>query len=191
MALSKATALKPDQLLVDFQAHLTLTSHNTVECLLKLDLNRLDPWLTNNLQASSLVNREDTVALQLNLQPNIATNPWDTAVLQHCPAPEDMAEVLNQPQLHNGVLLLHKVMEMALVVIRDKLYTAARIYDLFWSNYFQVYFALSSSYGLMGSRDIKFWWHNLIFACALVSYLRLGRAALKLHRALYFKIIFF
>lgn len=143
-----------------------LISHNMVECRRKLDLNQLDPWLTSSLQASSLVNKEDMVVLQLNLQLNTATNPWDTGVL---PVLEDMAGVLNQHRPRSGVLQLHKVTETALVVTRANFYTAARIYDLFWSNSFQVYFALSSSYGLMGSRDIKFWWHNLISASVLWS----------------------
>lgn len=82
------------------------------------------------------------MVLQPNLQLNTVTSPWDTVVQ---PVPEDMAEVLNQHQPRSGVLPLHKVMETALVATRAKFYTAARIYDLFWSNYFQVYFALSSS----------------------------------------------
>lgn len=106
------------------------------------------------------------MALQLNHQHNTAINPWDTVAL---PVPEDMVEVLNQHPLRNGALPLRKVMETVLVVTRAEFYTTARIYDLFWSNSFQVYFALSSSYGLMGSRDIKFWWHNLFSASVLWS----------------------
>lgn len=114
MALSKATALKPDQLLVDSQVHLTLISHNTVECLRKLDLNQLDPWLISSPQASSLVNK-DTVVLQLSLQHNTATNPWDMVAL---PVLEDMVVVLNQHQPRSGVLPLRKVTETALVVTK-------------------------------------------------------------------------
>jgi len=106
------------------------------------------------------------VVLQLNLQPNMAPNLWGTVAQ---PVPEDMAVVLNQHRLRSGVLLLRRVTETALVVTRAKFYMAARINDLFWSNSFQVYFALSSSYGLMGSRDMKFWWHNLISAFVLWS----------------------
>lgn len=115
MALSKATALKLDQLLVDSQVHPTLISHNTVECLRKLDLNQLDPWLISSLQASSLVNKEDMVVLQLNLQLNTATNPWDMVAL---PVLEDMVVVLNQHQPRSGVLPLRKVTGTALVVTK-------------------------------------------------------------------------
>jgi len=115
--LSKATAPKAVQLLVDTQEPHPLISLNMVVCLNNPDLNHPGRSLTSSLQASFLVSKADMVDHLPNLQVNTLTSRWVMEVLL---ALVVMAVVLSKHLMLNGVPPLPKALETGLVDTRDK-----------------------------------------------------------------------
>jgi hypothetical protein len=116
MDLNKDTVPKAVQPLVDIQELLPLISLSMVVCLNSQDLNQPDRWLTNSLQASSLVNKAVMVLLQLSLQVNIQTHKWDTVALQALVA---TVVVPSKHRMLNGVPQQLKASETVSAAIKD------------------------------------------------------------------------
>ena len=129
--LSKATALKAAQHLVDIQELHPLIFLNMVVCLSNQDHNQPDRWLTNNLQASSLVSKAAMVDHLPNPQVNILISRWGMEVLLVLVV---MGVVLNKLQTLNGVFLLPKASGTDLVGTKDKHITHLTICQLLYVN---------------------------------------------------------
>jgi hypothetical protein len=114
--LSKDIVPKLALPLVDIQEPHPLISLSMVVCLNNQDLNQLDRWLINSLQANSLVNKVVMVLLQLSPQVNTRISRWAMAVL---PVLVVMAVVLSRLRMLNGVLQLRKASETVSEVIKD------------------------------------------------------------------------
>ena len=179
MDLNKATVPKAVPHLADTQALPPLISLNMVVCLNNQDLNQPDRWLTNSLQASSLVSKADMVDHLPNLLANILTSRWAMEVL---PALVVMVAVLSRPpMLNNGVPQLAKPLETASVVTRDEKDAHLTIRRTSIVMFLLCRFGMvSRKYGIsiQGSNFLL----SAFASCYGVSSHRLGRTAWNLHR---------
>jgi hypothetical protein len=115
--LNRATVPKAVQLLVDTQELHLLISLNMVVCLNNQAFNQPDRWLTNSLQASSLVSKAGMVDHLPNLLVNTLTSRWHMEVLL---ALVVMVVVLNKHLMLSGVRQQPKASGTDLVDTKDE-----------------------------------------------------------------------